>query len=90
VEGNNHGEAYTAIVRGGLLSRVSSNIVEAETFSVVEGEMCGAVMRGAVALPRSKTPSRTKGSRRNLGDPTSDQQRRTALVRIGKARSRSR
>jgi hypothetical protein len=56
VEGNNHGEAYTAIVRGGLLSRVSSNIVEAEAFSVVEGDPCGTVMRGGVALPRSKTP----------------------------------
>jgi len=87
VEGNNHGEAYTAIVRGGLLSRVSSNIVEAEAFSVVEGDPCGTVMRGGAALPRSKTPSRTKGSRRNLGDPTSGQQRRAALVRIGKARS---
>ena len=83
MEGNDHGEAYTAIVWGGLLSRVSSNIVEAETFTVVEGDMCGAVMRGAVALPRSKTPPRTKGSRRNLGDPTPDQRRRTALVRIG-------
>jgi hypothetical protein len=90
VEGNDHSEAYTAIVRGRLLSRESSNTVEAETFTVVEGEMCGAVMRGAVALPRSKTPSRTKGSRRNLGDPMPDQQRRAALVRIGKVRSHNR
>jgi hypothetical protein len=90
VEGNDHDEAYTAIVQGRLLSRESSNIVEAETFSGVEGYMCGAAMRGADALPRSKTPSRTKGSCRNLGDPMSDQWRRTALVRIGKARSRSR
>ena len=34
----------------------------------VEGNMCGAVMRGAVALPGSKATSRTKGSHRNLGD----------------------
>ena len=34
MEGNDHGEAYTAIVRGGLLSRVSSNVVGAEAFSV--------------------------------------------------------
>ncbi len=34
----------------------------------VEGDMCGPVKQGAVALPWSKTPSRTKGSRRNLGD----------------------
>ena len=90
MEGNDHDEAYTAIVRGELLSRESNNIVEAETFSVVEGDTCGAVMRGAVALPRSKTPLRTKGSRRNLGDPMSDQRRRAALVRIGKARSHNR
>jgi hypothetical protein len=36
VEGNDHGEAYPAIVRGGLLSRESSNIAEAEAFSVAE------------------------------------------------------
>jgi hypothetical protein len=90
VEGNDHIEAYTAIVRGRLLSRESINTVEAEAFSVVEGDMCGAAMRGAVALPRSKTPPRTKGSRRNLGDPMSDQRRRTALVRIGEARSHNR
>jgi hypothetical protein len=80
----------TAIVRGGRLSRESSNIAEAEAFSVAEGNMCGAAMRGAVVLPRSKTPSRTKGSRRNLGDPTRGQRRTAALVRIGKARSQSR
>ena len=73
MEGDYQGEAYTAIVWGGLLSRVSSNVVGAEAFSVAEGNMCGAVMQGAVALPRSKTPSRTKGSRRNLGDPTPGQ-----------------
>ena len=59
--GDDHGEAYTAIVQGGRLSRESSNIAEAEAFSVAEGNMCGTVMRGADALPRSKTPSRTKG-----------------------------
>ena len=88
--GDDHGEAYTAIVQGGRLSRESSNIAEAEGFSVAEGNMCGAIMRGADALPRSKTPPRTKGSRRNLGDPTSGQRRQTVLVRIGEARSRSR
>src|SRR4051794_31006450 len=30
--------------------------------------MSGAAMRGAAALPGSETSSRTKGSRRNLGD----------------------
>ena len=90
MEGNDPSEAYTTIVRDGLLSRESSNIAEAEAFSVAEGNMCGTDMRGADALPRSKTPSRTKGSRRNLGDPTFGQRRPAALVRIGEARSQSR
>ncbi|MGI8568399.1 MAG: hypothetical protein ACR2KT_04695 [Methylocella sp.] len=47
--------------------------------------MCGTVMRGADALPRPKTPSRTKRSRRNLG-PKFGQRRPAALARIGKAR----
>ena len=90
MEGNDQGEAYTAIVWGGLLSHVSSNVVGAEAFSVAEGNMCGAAMRGAVALPRSKTPSRTKGSRRNLGDLASGRVAAAMPVRIGKARSHSR
>jgi hypothetical protein len=40
----------------------------AEAFQTVEGNMSGAAMRGTAALPRSETSSRTKGSRRNLGD----------------------
>ena len=75
VEGDDHCEAYTTIVWGGLLSRESSNPAEAEAVSVAEGNMCGTVKRGAVALPWSKTPSRPKGTRRNLGDPSSDQRR---------------
>ena len=35
---------------------------------IVEGDMCGAVMRGAVAPPGSETRSCRKGTRRNLGD----------------------
>ena len=61
-------EAYTAIVWGGLLSHEIVNITEAETLHPVEGNMCGTVMRGADARSWSKTPSRTKGTRRNLGD----------------------
>ena len=34
MQGNDHGEAYTAIVWGGLLSRESSNPAEAEAVSV--------------------------------------------------------
>ena len=61
-------EAYTAILRGVLLSRESSKVAEAEAVSNVEGNTYGTGMRGAVALPWSKTASRRKGSRRNLGD----------------------
>ena len=42
-------------------------IAEAEALSIVEGNMCGTVMRGADALPGSKATSRAKGSHRNLG-----------------------
>jgi hypothetical protein len=54
------------------LSHEILNIAGAEPLLVVEGNMCGAVMRGAVALPGSKATSHTKGSRRNLGGLTSD------------------
>jgi hypothetical protein len=57
---------------GGLLSRERHKLAEAEAVSNVEGNMCGAATRGADALPWSKTPSRSKGSRRNLGGPAFD------------------
>ena len=60
-------EAYTAIVRGGLLSRETVNVTEAEAVHPAEGNMCGTAMRGADARSWSKTPSRTKGTRRNPG-----------------------
>src|SRR3954470_13481451 len=40
----------------------------AEAVQSAEGNRSGAVMRGTVALPGAETSSRTKGSRRNLGD----------------------
>ena len=70
------------------MSRERHKLAEAEAVSNVEGNMCGVVMRDADALPWSKTPSRRKGSRRNLGGPPFDQWQ--SLVRIVKARSRSR
>ena len=70
--GDDHGEAYTVIVWGVLLSLENHNSAEAETVSNVEGNMCGTDMRGAVALPGSKATSRTNGTRRNLGDLVSD------------------
>jgi hypothetical protein len=89
MEGDDHGEAYTAIVQGELLSPEMRKLAEAETFGDVEGHACGADKRGAVVLPGSQTSSCTKGSRRNLGGLTADRLQ-GAPVRIGKARSRSR
>ena len=91
VAGDGGCEAYTVIVWGVLLSHEIHDIAEAEAVSNVEGNMCGTAMRGADALPGSKTTSRTKGSRRNLGDLTFDPMGTLPpKVRIGKVRSRSR
>ena len=65
-------EAYTAIVWGGTLSRESSEVTEAEAVPSAEGNMCGAAMQGVDTPSWSKTPSRTKGAGRNLGDLVSD------------------
>ena len=43
-------------------------VAGAEAVPGAEGNMCGAVMRGPVALPGSEATSRKKGTRRNLGD----------------------
>jgi len=72
------------------LSGERIEIARAETVSSVEGNMSGAVKRGAAALPWSKTPLRAKGSHRNLGDLVPGRAAVAASVRIGKARSRSR
>ena len=65
-------------------------VAEAEAVINVEGNMCGTVMRGAVAPPGSKATSRREGMRRNLRDLTSGHRHKRRLARIGKARSRSR
>src|SRR3954464_11304890 len=44
------------------------DVAEAEAVGNVEGNMCGAARRGAVAPPGSATTSRRNGTRRNLGD----------------------
>jgi hypothetical protein len=67
------------------LSHEIQKFAEAEAVSNVEGNMCGTVLRGADALPGSKTASRRKGARRNLGDPASDRWQYAPKVRIGKA-----
>jgi hypothetical protein len=56
------------------LSHERSYIAGAEGFHSLEGNMCGTVMRGAVALPGSKATSRAKGSHRNLGGLASGRQ----------------
>jgi hypothetical protein len=85
-------EAYTAIAWGVGLSHERSDIAGAEGFHSLEGNMCSTAMRGADALPGSKTTSRAKGSHRNLGDLASGRRCHvpSTAVRIGKVRSRSR
>jgi hypothetical protein len=60
-------EAYTAIAWGVGLSHVRSDIAGAEGFYSLEGNMCGTVTRGAVALPGLKATSRAKGLHRKVG-----------------------
>jgi hypothetical protein len=66
--GDDGHEAYTAIMRSGILSRERDEVAEAEAVTKAEGKMRRTVMRGATALPWSETPLRMKGTRRNLGD----------------------
>jgi hypothetical protein len=56
------------------LSHERSDIAGAESLYSLEGNMCGTVMRGAVALPGSKATSRAKGSHRKLGGLVSGRQ----------------
>ena len=72
------------------MSRERYKVAGAEAVDTAEGNMCGAAMRGADALPWSKTPSRTKGRRRNLGDLMGGRATLVVPVRHGKVRSRSR
>ena len=90
MEGDDHGEAYTAIVWGVGLSHENHEVAGAEAVAIAEGNVCGAVMRGTVALPGSEATSRTKGSRRNLGDLRLPAAAKAVPGRFGKARSRSR
>jgi len=89
VEGDDHCEAYTTIMWGRLLSRERYYAAEAEAVDIVEGNMCGPVMRGSIAQPWSKTLSRTKGTSRNLGDLAFGRAVGIAPVRMGKVMSRS-
>jgi hypothetical protein len=66
------------------------DIAGAEAVGSAEGNMNGAVMQGAATLPWSRTPSRWKGSRRNLGDLTSPAAAAADTGHVGKSRRRSR
>ena len=45
-------------------------VVEAEAVPVAEGRMCTVATRDGDAPPGSRVASRTKGQRRDPGDPT--------------------
>src|SRR6266481_4402361 len=60
-------------------------VAGAETVQSVERNMDRAAKRGHARLPGSKSRSRAKGSRRNLGDPAFGQAI-PLLVRIGKGK----
>lgn len=66
------------------------DIAGAEAVGSAEGNMNGAGMQGAATLPWSRTPSRWKGSRRNLGDLTSPAAAAADTGHVGKSRRRSR
>ena len=81
--GDSGREAYTAIAWGVGLNQERSDVAGAESFYSLEGNMCGTVKRGAVALPGSKATSRAKGSHRNLGGLVSDRRRRVLSAEYG-------
>src|SRR6266403_3185775 len=56
---------------GCVIEPRNDEFARAETVFMVERNMCDAVMRGIAVPPGSKSTSRAKGSRRNLGYPTS-------------------
>jgi hypothetical protein len=89
VAGDGGCEAYTAIMWSGILSREKPNVAEAEAVENVEGNMLCTAMQGVTALPRSETPLRMKGKRRNLGDLTSPITASAVLGHDGKSMRRS-
>ena len=90
VVGDDGCEAYTAIVWGGLLSRESYRSQRSRLLTVPKATRAAPLLLGAVALPWSKTPSRTKGARRNLRDLVSGRAVSAASVRVEKVMSFSR
>jgi len=70
VFGDGHDEAYTAIVWGVGLSHEMAMLQRPRSSMVPKAICAGPLKQGPVALPGSEATSRTKGSRRNLGDLT--------------------
>ena len=71
------------------MSRESQKVAGAETLSNVEGKMCGAVMRGADALPGLQAHHAQKEHVGTWEVSCLAGRRPAAPVRIGKARSRN-
>ena len=65
------GESVHSGCVGCVIEPRNDEFAGAETVLMVERNMCNAVMRGIAVPPGSKSTSRAKGSRRNLGYPTS-------------------
>ena len=90
MEGDDHGEAYTAIVRGGTLSRERHNTQRPRLLTVAEGNMSGTVMarcsRSAVVADPITHEGNTSEPGRSRDWPAAS----AVLVRAGKAMSFSR
>ena len=85
------GEALTGERIGQPLSRESTLIPGADVVLLTEGNTDGRDIASAQTARRGRRPWHVWTLfAREPGDPTSDQRRVAGLVRIGKARSRSR
>jgi hypothetical protein len=85
------GEALTGERTGQPLSRESTLILGADVVPLTEGNTDGRDSASAQTARRGRRHWHVQTLfAREPGDPTSDQRRGAGLVRIGKARSRSR
>ena len=85
------GEASVGDRIGQPLSREIDVILGADAVPLAEGNMDGRVIASAYPAQRGLRPWHVRTLlAREPGDPTSDHRRVAGLVRIGKARSRSR
>ena len=85
------GEALTGERTGQPLSRESTLILGADVVPLTEGNTDGRDIASAQTARRGRRHWHVRTLfAREPGDPTSDQRRVAGLVRIGKARSRSR